>query len=188
MPTTARILQLTPVSAYLASNDVGKSGIFKGGLLDPQLPIKIFIVYKILKRVYDADPAYEGVEKVGNYLFELIRKYANKAAAIVDNNTGGQVAPVTPAAGTLPVPYDWIISASSEPLATGETTVTLDGTGGTQDLRGYNIEFTRGSTTQYTTNPGDGSTWYSWNRKTGVFTLNDGAAQADERFRITPIG
>ena len=100
MPTISRVLELTPVAGYLASNDVAKASIFQGGLIDPRLPIKIYFVYKILKEVYDADPNYENLQVVSNYLYELIQKYAFKAAAIVDGNTGGQVAPQTPTTGS----------------------------------------------------------------------------------------
>lgn len=100
MPTISRTLELAPTAGYLASNDVAKASIFQGGLIDPRLPIKIYFVYKILKEVYDADPNYENLQVVSNYLYELIQKYAFKAAAIVDGNTGGQVAPPTPASAS----------------------------------------------------------------------------------------
>ncbi len=178
MPTTARILQITPVAQYLAADKVARGGLF-GGTCDPKLPITIYMVYKIVKRVYDEDPAYSGIREVALYLYELIQEFAFRAAAIVDGNTGGQVAPPTPVA--LPDVLDFIVSASSI-IPTGGSSLTID------SYIGYNLSFDRGGQPQYTTDPGDGSTYFSWNRTTGAFALLNGDAQEGERFRLTPIG
>jgi len=47
--------------------------------------------------------------------------------------------------------------------------------------------FTRNSFPQYTTDPGDGSVYYGWNRATGLFELFNGDAATGERMRIDPI-
>lgn len=190
MPTAARILQLAPTACYLAANDVNQKTLSGKGSLVPSQAIKIYNVYKILKHIYDLDPNYAGMQSRCNYLWELMKRWALKAAAIVDGGGGGSVAPVTPSSGTLVNPLDWEVGASSSqtaPLADGESTVTLDGTSGMVDFRGFNINFIRGNLTQYTTPPPDGiSTYYSWNRTTGVFTLLNGAAVLGEQFRIEP--
>lgn len=105
MPTVARTLEITPAAGYLAANEVVKCSLFKGGIIDPKRPITIYMVYKILKTVYDEDANYENLQVVANYLYELIQKWAFKAAAIVDGNTGGEVAPVTPtdSTGVFPI-------------------------------------------------------------------------------------
>jgi hypothetical protein len=83
-------------------------------------------------------------------------------------------------------PYDWQIGTSTsslKPMKAGDISVTLDGTNGTRDLRGCNIQFARGGEIEYTTDVGDGSTFYSWNIDTGLFVLST-RAQLGELFRI----
>lgn len=177
MPTVARILQLAPVACYLASNRVAKGALF-GPPVDPRLPIAIFMVHKILKKIYDLDPTYEAVKQrnVADYLYELIQKYAFRAAAIVDNNSGGQIASQTGI--VVQNPYDFEVSASSF-IATGETSVTIS------EFIGLNVNFRRNGLSQNTTNLGDGSNYYSWNIVTGVFTIYPAATEG-ELFRIEP--
>lgn len=177
MPTVARILQLAPVACYLASNRTAKGGLF-GPPVDPRLPIVIFMVHKILKKIYDLDPTYEAVQQrnVADYLYELIQKYAFRAASIVDNNAGGQIA--TQTGIVVQSPYDFEVTASSF-IATGEDSVTIS------EFIGLNVNFRRGGVSQNTTNLGDGSSYYSWNIVTGLFTIYP-AATAGELFRIEP--
>jgi hypothetical protein len=113
---------------------------------------------------------------VADYLYELIQRYAFRASAIVDNSLGGQVAAQT---STVVVqPYDFVVSATSF-IATGESSVTIE------RFRGLNVNFRRGGISQNTTNIGDGSSYYSWNSATALFTIFDVAA-AGELFRIEP--
>lgn len=177
MPTVARTIQLAPVACYLASNRTARGSLF-GPPNDPRLPILIFMVHKILKKIYDQDPTYEATQQrvVADYLYELIQKYAFKAAAIVDNSLGGQVASQT---STVVVqPYDFEVSATSF-IATGESSVTIE------RFRGLNVNFRRGGISQNTTSLGDGSSYYAWNSATALFTIY-GAATAGELFRIEP--
>lgn len=176
MPTVARILQITPMAIVLSSNSVAKGSLFNGGVVDPKRPITIYMVYKILKRVYDEDPNYTGVRVVADYLYELITKWAFKAAAIVDGNTGGQIAP--PSGIVVPNPYDFEVEASSF-IPTGDDSVTIS------QFIGYNVNFSRGGIMQNTTNLGDGSSYYSWNIVTGLFTIFPAATEG-ELFRIMP--
>jgi hypothetical protein len=175
MPTVARILEITPPSCYLASNRTAKGALF-GPPIDPKLPLTIYMVYKILKVVYDKDPNYTGVRVVADYLYELIQKYAFKAAAIVDGNTGGQVAP--PSGIVVPNPYDFEVDGTSF-IPTGDDSVTIS------QFIGYNVNFSRGGIMQNTTNLGDGSSYYSWNIVTGLFTIFPAATEG-ELFRIMP--
>jgi len=175
MPTVTRILELTPPACYLASNRVGKGGLF-GPALDPKLPLTIYMVYIVLKTVYDKDPTYTGVRVVADYLYELIQKYAFKAAAIVDGNSGGQIAP--PTGTVVQEPYDFEVTDSSF-IETGETSVTIT------NFIGLNVNFRRNGVSQNTTNLGDGSSYYSWNTVTGLFTIYPEATEG-ELFRIEP--
>jgi len=124
-----------------------------------------------------------------NYLLWLCGRYRLQAQAAIDGGAGGGGTVIPGGSTSLPLPLDWIVSAtatSTAPLATAESTVTLNGQNGFPDFRGYNIDFYRGGQPQYTTNPGDGTTYYYWNRVSGVFIIY-GAAQVSEQMRISPI-
>lgn len=96
MPTTLRILQITPIAQYLASNAIDKNQLFGNKNLSPNLPVWIYGIYKILKKIYDIDPAYTGIDQVAKYLYEFIQPFALQAGAIFDGNTGGIVPSPTP--------------------------------------------------------------------------------------------
>jgi hypothetical protein len=66
-------------------------------------------------------------------------------------------------------------------LATNDTSATLTA------FIGYNIDFFRGGISQYTTDPGNGGTYYTWDRTTGLFTLYNGAAGEGEQMRISIV-
>lgn len=192
MPTVERTLELARVGCYLADNNKFKSALFnKVAKNAKNQAILIYIYYKILNKIFTEDPTYLPAtqQSVANYLYELLQGFKFRAAQIVDGGGGGQVVPVTPASSSMPNPYDWIVAASTSsfaPLADGDDTVTLDGTNGTRDFRGLNIEFYRGGQPQYTTNPGDGSTYYYWNRTTAVLIIST-PAYTGEPMRITPV-
>lgn len=177
MPSIQRILEVAPVCCYLSANYVAKrQGLF-GGAVDQNNPTKIYNVYKILKHVYDKDPLYPNLQACANYLWELCKGYTARAAAIVDGGGGGSVAPVTPPAGSLPAPIDFIVGASSL-IPIGGTSVNVP------TFIGYTLNFYRGGIAQYTTNPGDGSSYYTWNSVTGDFSCSP-AAGAGEQFRFS---
>jgi hypothetical protein len=195
-PTIARILELAPTSCMLAENQRFKKAMFNATpkSSDHQGTL-IYIYWKILNTIYELDNAYPGLEAPARYLYELEMKYAFRAARIVDGGGGGTVAPVTPSGtGSNINDLDWLVSGSSSqlaPLANGDFAVTFDGTGGMLDLRGFNINFFRGGVTQNTTPLGDGSSYYYWNKITGLFQLlgaapANGAAQEGELMRISP--
>lgn len=52
MPSVSRILSLAEVGCYLAANDIDKGNVF-GKKLDERLPTTIYMVYKVLKKIYD---------------------------------------------------------------------------------------------------------------------------------------
>ena len=176
MPSASDIINIiAPVSQFYAANDIQRQGLFGGGV-DITLPRKLYCIRKNCQWLYDLDPTDDTLTGTSNYLYALCGKYALAAA----NATGvgaGSVAGVTTPAGDLPEPLDWEVSADSEPLADGESTVIIT------DFIGYNIEFTRGGVTQNTTNTG--GSYYSWDRVTGTFTCYPGAVLS-ELFRILP--
>lgn len=187
MPTIAEIVDIYPIAQYLAANDIAKKGLYGGGV-DVELPNKIYMVGKNVKRIFDYDPSDSTLPATARYLYGLCGIYGSQALVVVQN--AGTIASVTPPSSSLAQTIDWIVSGTASataPLATGNTTVTFDGTSGMPDLRGYNMDYFRGGQPQYTTNPGDGSTYYSWNRVSGVFAISSGAALG-EQMRISPIG
>lgn len=195
-PTIARILQLAPTSSMLAENSRFKQALFNNVAKSSQHQgTLIYIYWKILNTIYQLDNNYAGLEAPARYLYELEQKYAFRAARIVDGGGGGQVVPVTPSGtGSNINDLDWLVESTASglsPLKDGDIAVTLDGTGGMPDLRGFNIDFYRGGVTQNTTPLGDGSSYYYWNKITGLFQLlgaapTNGAAQLGELFRISP--
>ena len=169
--TTQQVINIANSSCVYASNELS-GGKFHSSSLDKRLPSLIYAVRQGLEWLYELDPAHEDILPISNYLISIC-KFSDKAEA---NMGSGGALPIV--LGTAsPSALDWIISASSTPLATGETSVTL-----TQFI-GYDINFIRGSLTQYTTNPGDGSTYYSWNKTSGLFTISS-AASLGEQMRI----
>jgi len=187
MPTIAEIVSLYPIAQYKAAIDIPSRGLYGGGV-NIELPQKIRNIGNTVKRIYDADPNDSTLPLTANFLWTLLGIYGLQA--LVTEQSAGTIASVVAPPAGLPLPIDWRVSGTASAtavLATGESSVTLDGTGGMPDLRGYNIAFTRGGLPQYTTDPGDGSTYYSWNRTTGYFQLFNGVAALDEAMRIDPI-
>ncbi len=188
MPTVAQIVSLYPLAQYLSANDIQRKGLYAGGT-NVLLPQKIRNIGDSVRRIYDATPNDDTLQLTANFLWTLCGIYGQQAQVVTQSS--GTVSPITPPTSLLPYPIDWIVSGTASgtaPLATGETTVTFDGSNGMPDLRGYNMDFFRGSILQYTTATTDGSTYYSWNRGSGLFTLFNGAAQPTEQMRISPIG
>ena len=139
----------------------------------------------------------ENQRHVCNYLIWLIGMYGMEAQArLGDTSGGGSITPGGGGGASGPLePLDWKIDATITsqfwPMKAGDVYVMLDGTNNNVDYRGLNINFWRGGVSQNTTPLGDGSTYYYWNRTTGLFQLfgaapAQGAAQEGELFRISP--
>ncbi len=187
--TSDDIILWGKISQPLAAIGEAKKRATRGRTVDTDLHIKLYVERKTVEwyngqATIDNDILYT----ISNYLFALEGVYGLEAQ-FRDGGSGGSVTPISPSSTSLVQPLDWIIAATSSgtaPLADQQSSVTLNGTNGMPNLIGYNIDFIRGSMTQYTTDPGDGTTYYSWDRNTGVFTVLGGAAQLGERFRIFP--
>lgn len=169
------------ISIYLSANDNAKGNIFSHRIASPGSPVTIALVTDALRWGSDGGAQTEqDVRQMANYLIWLIGIYGQKAEYISQGTGGGSV--IIPSnGGILPLPLDFIVDDTTSPILTGGNTITLP------TFVGYNVDFYRGAQTQYTTNPGDGSTFYSWNRSTGVFACFP-AATLGEQFRIVPIG
>lgn len=169
------------ISQALASVGERKKAATRGGKVDPDHHIQLYIERKTIEwynsqATVDQDILY----KIANFGYALTFPYGAQAQ-FINIGSGGQVAPVTPSVGSRPDPLDFIVNDTNTPFLAGETTVTFP------QFIGYDVEFYRGGQPQYTTNPGDGSTYFLWNRNTGQMTIYT-AAVIGEPFRIVPIG
>jgi hypothetical protein len=175
------------ISTYLVGNNNALGSLFGKRLSAPGSMVTIAMVTDALRFGYDGGAETEQeLQAMANYLIWLCGSFGLQALSISGNTGGGAV---VPGGRTLPDPIDWRVSgtaASDAPLATGETSVVLDGTNGMPDLRGYNVDFFRGGIPQYTTDPQDGSAYYNWVRTSGLFSVSI-PAQLDEPMRISPI-
>jgi hypothetical protein len=115
-------------------------------------------------------------------LAELIIKFQSIAGCTGGSGLGTPLDPYNPIPGgsSATEPLDFIVNATDSPILAGQSTIVLP------QFIGYNLEFHRGGQPQYTTNPGDGTTYYFWNKVTGVFSIF-GPAQLNEPFRIVPV-
>lgn len=173
--TTLQKLNIASISEYLSHVDIQKKGLNGGGVpLD--LPQKIYTIRKSIAYWYALDPSDTTLTATGNYLMALCGLYGLEAQQITVGS--GSVATIT-GLSTTPLPYDFIVSGSSF-IVTGATSKTITA------FIGYNIQFSRGGIVQNTTDVGDGSTYYGWDRNTGTFVLS-AAAGVGELFRIIAV-
>ena len=190
IPSIQQTVVRGDISTYLVGNANSRGNLFGGKIAAPGSLVTIAMVTDALRWGNQGGQTDASLRSTANYLIWLCGQYGMEAQAISQGAGGGSVVPGG-GGSVLPFPIDWQVSgtaSATEPLATGETSVTLDGSGSMPDLRGYNIDFFRGGIPQYTTVTTDGSTYYAWSRNTGLFTLFNGAAQPTEQMRISPIG
>lgn len=176
--TVAQIMDIWPIAQYLAANDI-QNRRNNSGAVDVSLPQKIYSIGTAVQRIYDEDPTDSTLPQTARYLYALCGKYGLQASVVAQ--TSGTISTITPLPSTLPLPLDWVVGASTSPLATGDSSATLAA------FIGYNIDFFRGGISQYTTDPGNGGTFYTWDRATGLFTLNNGDAGEGEQMRISIV-
>jgi hypothetical protein len=177
MPTIARTLELAQVAGYLSANYKTKGALF-GGYGQPSSKNQsqlIYMVYTILNKVYTENPTQEGLQAVSDYLYELLQKFAFKAANIVDGGGGGQITPITP---TLkPDRIEFEVDGTTF-IATGETTVQLP-----ISWDGWNVELERGNIPQSTLNTQP--SYFTYDEDTRELTISP-AAFLGELIAIIP--
>ena len=171
--TTLQKLNIASISEYLAFVDIDKKGLYGGGV-PINLPQKIYTIRKSIAYWYSLDPTESTLVATSNYLLALCGLYGLEAQEVTGG--GGTITPITPV--TAPLPLQFIVAASGTTFIDGQSSATL-----TQFI-GFNILFARGNVTQSTvdTEP----TYYSFNKTTGVLTLNI-AATTGELFQIYPL-
>lgn len=181
--TIAEIIEIGRATTYLSANYTSRQQLFGGNVTKPAPPVQIAIVTDALDwgNAGGAQTA-QSLRSTANYLYWLCGMFQLQAQNAINGPGGGSVIPITPTMVT-PNPYDFEVSAISFPLANGGSSVTLDGTGGTQDYRGFNVELLRGGLGQNTTNTG--SSYYTWNKVTGLFSISP-AVVTGELIRISP--
>jgi len=177
-PTVAETIDYADLAIGLCANDNAKGSLWGKRKTSPSSPVTQAIVTDALRWSYEggATTAVE-LRQMANYLLWLINPYGLTAEYLIDNTSGGGA--VVPATSTRPTPLDFIVSASSV-IPTAATGATIAA------FVGWNLNFDRGGITQNTTDVGDGSSYYGWNRNTGVFTCSP-ALQENELVRLTPL-
>jgi len=93
MPTVTTILQTAPIANVLASNKAAEGSLF-GGNIQPSLPLTIYSVNKILKKIYDNDPLYDGLYETAQRLWEITGRWGIQAQAYTGG--GGSAGGITP--------------------------------------------------------------------------------------------
>lgn len=179
--TIEQIIAVGDVSIYLSSNDNSKGALFGKRLAAPISPVEIAMYTDALRwgDEIDGDDVDNTVllRQTANYCLWNYGKYGQEAQYIISGAGGGTVQPSSPA--FRPLPLDFIVSASSV-FATGSTGGTIP------QFAGWNLDFDRNNIPQNTTDRGDGSSYYSWDRTTATVFFSP-ALQDDELVRLTPV-
>lgn len=174
MPTPAIIIQVNDVSGYLAANAVSMGSLFSP-FLNPKLPLILYMEGKALS--WGNQYGTDDIQAVANYVYAMDYK-SQYALRIVNGGGGGAVTPVNPGIPP-PTPLDFKVSGATV-IPTGSSSLVIG------SFIGYNVDFYRNGVTQNTTDLGDGSSFYTWDITTGLFSMSS-AAQAGELFRIVPF-
>jgi len=173
----SEIIEIGDVSIYLSSNNNSLGALFGKRMASPISPVEIDVVTDALRWGLEGDSTDDTLRGTANYLLWMCGKYGQQAQYIISGAGGGTVVPGQSV--TRPEPLDFIVSASSV-IVTGATGATLSA------FIGWNLQFLRGGIGQNTTDVGDGSSYYGWDRTTGALTISP-ALQESELIRITPV-
>lgn len=176
---TSDVITWAKGSQALAGIGEYKKKVLRGGNIDSDLARKIYVERKSLEWQLSQNPTDSDNILVGqtNYVYDLCFPYMLEAQFI----SGGGGLVIDPVSSGLPMPYDFEITASSNPLADGQDTVTLS------SFIGFNLIFNRGNIPQSSFKPVAGGSYYTWNRITGLFQSFP-AATSGEIFQIVPVG
>lgn len=179
--TIGQIIEIGDVSVYLASNENSRGALFGKKIASPISPVEIAMYTDALRwgNEDDGDDIDNTVllRQTANYVLWCCGKYGQQAQNIISGSGGGTVQPSSPS--FRPTPLDFIVSASST-IPTGASGATI------ASFVGWNLQFDRNGITQNTTDVGDGSSYYGWDRATATFSCSP-ALQENELVRLTPV-
>jgi hypothetical protein len=172
MATNSEILSFAPGAGYLSNIALAKGKLFNKNKLNPLLPRQIYALYYIIKKVYDYDPNYSGMDVACQYLWEVMGRFGIAAQGL--SGGGGSVTPVVPP--TTADPLIFIVSSVSD-IPTGGSSLTIP------SFVGYNLQFSRNGIVQSTisTEP----SYYTWDKTVALFTCSP-AAFVGELFILMP--
>ena len=184
--TPSEILQIGDVVIYVAANYTEmRHKLFGQTRILPQPPVQIHFTTDALRwGIEGGAESAESLQEVANYAYWMYCRFQLDAQMILSNLGGGSVVPTPAALSEVPNPYDWIVTTfttAAMPLKAGDSMVTLS------LFRGFNIEFTRGGLTQNTSTFGDQTSYFQWNKNTGLFFIFPAAVE-NEIMRILPVG
>ena len=173
--TVPQIIRIAKISQYLCLVDISKSGLYAGGT-DLELPHKLRMVREDIEYQYAINLSNSTLETTSEFLYALCGKYALYAQSIIFNpstisNTASQ---------SSPIPYQFEVDANTSFIIDGQASKKIT------SFKGYNLIFVRNGVTQYTTDIGDGSSYYSWSKSTGNFVCYP-TATTGELFGLFPI-
>ena len=171
--TVTQIMDIWPIAMYLSANDI-QNRRSNSGAVDITLPQKIYSIGTAVQRIYDAGSTDDTLPQTARYLYALCGKYGLQASVVTQ--TAGSVSPATP---NVPiVPYQFNVAASGNLINEGESSVIIT------SFIGFNLLFVRNGIPQTTLTTE--SSYYSWNKETGLFTISPGAILT-ELFQIYAI-
>lgn len=111
--TIPRILEIAKASQVIAANTIADNTFFKGGDLDKELAIKIYMERLPVERLYNLYPQSTELRPMANYLYALLGRLAIDAENQIENV--GQAKPVVTG------PADQVLSISG----TASFTITV---------------------------------------------------------------
>lgn len=178
----ATIIQYAQISQFLASDDVSKSYLFKGGPPPVQrLPRLLYIVRKSVQWLYNIDPTNATLPATANYLYWLCGRYIAQAKTILGLGGGGAIInPSTGAATSLTgVFVQFKVGDPGANMIAGETVLTLTydyPIAGTVSVDLDGVELPQNDNTQI-------SYTVSYNLTSVVITFNQ-AVQANQLYQV----
>lgn len=90
MPSVATILNNAPIACVLSQNDVDKGALY-GKRLDPELPVKIYATYKVIKKIYDYSPVVLPVNATGSIQITAIGNVGDDIQVLVNDPFLGSI-------------------------------------------------------------------------------------------------
>lgn len=175
MATVTNTIKYGDSTVFLMANSQAKSALFGNQNLEPKSIIMVALVTDALRWNNEMFPSASTLQGTSNYLLWLCGKFQLQAQSLTG---GGTVIPI-PSGGNIANPLDFLVSLST-PIATGDTSKVFP------QFIGYNMIFNRGGIAQAQINDGLGSSYFIWNKVTGLMKIF-GAASLGELFSINPV-